>query len=77
MLLRSYVASLANRIGDTSRHAGAPRVYAESPRETVAAWLQWCDPNGCHTDSRALAEDLDPYTLDTAWEALGAMVTEE
>ena len=71
---RAATAMLANDTAARSRSAGAPHLTAESPRETVIAWLQWCDPNGCHTDDLSLKEWDDVYTTETAWEALAAML---
>lgn len=65
------VASKANAVSERSRYGRhAPPVRAHSSLETLCAWLQWCDPNGCHTAELAEIEDIDPYTLETAWDAI-------
>lgn len=70
-------ANLLNRTANRAR-GGAPALTPESDPETIARWLQWCDPNGCHTRDRAVAEGFDPYTDDdgenSAWEALANML---
>lgn len=71
---RAAVADAANDVGRLSRHGGAPRLTVESSRETLTHWLQWCDPNGSHTDARAIADDCDAHDVDGAWEAIAAMV---
>lgn len=68
------IADRANAAARTSRRGGAPRLSPESDVETLSAWLQWCDPNGCHTVELAAAEDFEPYTVEGAWEAVDAMV---
>lgn len=45
-------------------------------RGAVISWLQEVDPNGCHTDELAAAEDQDPYTLETARAAAVELVRE-
>lgn len=52
------------------------RLSADSDRGDLISWMQWNDPNGSHTDTEAAAEDVDPYTLETAWDALGDMVAQ-
>lgn len=49
----------------------------DSTRETVVDWLQWNDPNGIHTDALAAGEDFDPYTLESAWDALASMLDDD
>ena len=71
---RAILARAANQIGALSRRKGAPHLSETSTAEDVAAWLQWCDPNGAHTADSARAEDCDAYTDDRAWEALAEMV---
>lgn len=74
---RALVADIARRANEASgqsRNGGAPALTAESPRGTVVRWLQWCDPNGCHEDALAAAEDCDPYDLKRAWEAVRDML---
>lgn len=71
---RADIADAANRGAAQSRYRGAPPLQWNSSRETVTRWLQWNDPNGAHTDALAEAEDIDPYDLDSAWEALEQMV---
>ena len=41
--VRSVLANAANAAGRLSRRAGAPVLDADSPRETLIAWLQWND----------------------------------
>jgi hypothetical protein len=74
---RRRVALVANEGARGSTRLGAPRLSEESPRGEIVRWLQWNDPNGCHSDARAIAEGFDPYTLDTAWEALEEMVKDD
>lgn len=52
----------------------APELTLASNAEHIASWLQWCDPNGCHTASNAKANNMPPYDLDGAWEALESML---
>lgn len=77
MVSREELSGWANDVGAfAARIPGrgyAPRLRPESAREDVIAWLQWNDPNGVHTDALATAEDIEPYTLDGAWEALAEM----
>jgi hypothetical protein len=70
----SVLAERANEAASLSRRAGAPRLTAESTRETLIAWLQWNDPNGSYTDELADIEGFDPMDLPTAWDALREMV---
>ncbi len=71
MMTRSEIAEQAN---EQSEGRG-PTLTEDSTRETLCAWLQWCDPNGSHTDRAVSQEqDMDPYTLETAWEAVADMV---
>lgn len=56
------------------RYGGAPRLTPNSGPEVIASWLQWCDPNGCHTAALATLEDCEPYDTAGAWSALGAML---
>ncbi len=76
MIDTAKIAALANEAGEGSRRGGRPRLTADSDRETVIAWLQWNDPNGCHTDALARAEGFDPYTHERAWEALADMLSD-
>lgn len=59
----------ANILGETCRIPGAPLLRLDSSRETVLAWLQWNDANGAYTDEETSNEDLEPMTLEQAWEA--------
>lgn len=68
------MAAQANKLAAQSRSPGAPRLTADSTREALIAWLQWNDPNGCHTDALAEVEGIDPYTTETAWDALREMI---
>jgi hypothetical protein len=72
-MITSAVADRANGVGRSSRSRGAPTLSSGSSREQVTAWLQWCDPNGCHTDELAGVEGFEPYTLDSAWEQVEKM----
>jgi hypothetical protein len=71
---REDVALRANVIGKASRRPGAPTLSAESSRETLLAWLQWCDPNGCHVDELATADGFEPMTIDEAWEQVTTLL---
>lgn len=51
-----------------------PILRADSSCETLARWLQACDPNGAHTDSAAIAEGFEPYTVESAWAAIVSML---
>lgn len=75
-MTRERLAKLANDEARGSRRGSAPVLTAASDRESVIAWLQWNDPNGCHTDALARAEDFDPYTDAAAWEALADMLAD-
>jgi hypothetical protein len=69
------VAREANEIADLSRYgSAAPRLTPESTRETLIAWLMWCDPNGSHTDALAAGDDVPAHTVTTAWEAIAEMI---
>jgi hypothetical protein len=70
----AQLAEKANAAARESRRGGAPKLSADSDVETLSAWLQWCDPNGCHTADLAAVEDFDPYTVDAAWDAVDDMV---
>ena len=72
---RAAVVLAANEAGRLSRYGGAPVLSEDSARETLVLWLQWCDPNGSHTDELALRDRCDPYTLDRAWTALAEMLS--
>jgi len=71
---RDAIADRANEAASLSRRGGAPTLEETSTRETLIAWLQWCDPNGSHTDELAAKEEADPYTLATAWDAIAEML---
>lgn len=71
---RGRVAGRANAIARQARYGGAPALSADSSREDLCAWLQWCDPNGEHTDEHAAAADCDPYSLEGAWDAVESML---
>lgn len=68
-----WANKLADDLYTRGDYVSAPRLTADSESETIARWLQWCDPNGCHTAELADAEGFEPYDLETAWEALGRM----
>lgn len=42
----------------------------------VDVWVDWVlpEPRGAHVDRYALAEGLDQYDLDAAWEAVADML---
>lgn len=67
---RAALASVANEVCTLSRRGGAPTLTEDSEAETLATWLQWNDPNGCHTSDLALRERCEPYTVERAWSAL-------
>lgn len=72
---RAEIATAANAVAASSRYgSSAPRLTESSSVETLCQWLQWCDPNGCHTPELAAIENFDPYTLDDAWDALAEVV---
>jgi hypothetical protein len=71
---RQVLAERANEAAEGARCC-APRLSAHSSLETVVEWLQWNDPNGSHTPELAMAEDIEPYDLDAAWEALEDMLS--
>lgn len=71
---RDRVAREANAQAASSNARGAPTLSRASSRESVCAWLQWCDPNGSHIDALARREGGDPYSTVDAWEALATMV---
>ena len=68
LIERATVA--ANEAGRSSRRSGAPRLHVDSSRQTLIRWLCWNDPNGCYTDEATAVEDIDPTTLETAWELI-------
>lgn len=75
--VKQMLCDWANAAAVASPVPGAPYLTAASSRQDVAAWLQWNDPNGCHTDALAVAEGLDPYTDDTVWDALSEMFDDD
>lgn len=74
---RATIARVANIGGSLSRRAGAPHLTATSRRDTLIRWLSWNDPNGFYTDEEAVLEDVDPLTLDTAWELVAEQVADD
>ena len=75
--MNAAIAKQANRVARLSRNAAsAPLLTETSTGETLAAWLQWCDPNGCHTAELAEIEGFEPYTPDEAWQAIALMIAE-
>jgi hypothetical protein len=64
---RFAIAGMANALVEQSSRLGGPMLNEHSSRETLCRWLQWCDPNGCHTDELAAAEDFAP----TRWTMRG------
>jgi hypothetical protein len=69
-------ADLVARANEFLRPIGHA-ISVDTPRAALCAALQACDPNGCHTDALAIAEDFDPYTLEGAWEALAEIVAND
>ena len=67
---RAEIAAQANAILEGARRGPYPRLTASSSRSTLITWLQKVDPNGIHTDALARLDDVDPYTLETAWDAV-------
>lgn len=74
--MREDLARRANEAGQRSRIGGAPILTLHSTSEEVARWLQWCDPNGCHTATLACLDGFPPHTLETAWAALEDMLSD-
>ncbi len=74
--LHALLLARANAEGRESRRDGAPLLAHNASADEIATWLQWCDPNGCHTPARALAEGFDPYDYDGAIDALASMLAE-
>lgn len=70
----AHIVSAANALSREVTHL--PILRADSSRETLAQWLQACDPNGAHIDEAAIAEGFEPYTTDEAWSAIAAMLSE-
>jgi hypothetical protein len=68
------ISRRANDLASRSRRIGAPILSPASARGDVIAWLQWNDPNGSHTDELASHDDIEPYTLERAWQALAEMI---
>jgi hypothetical protein len=76
-MTRAEIARAANAVRAAARNmGGAPRLAAASDLPALCAWLQACDPNGCHTPELAAAEHCDPYTIEDAWAAIAAMCEE-
>lgn len=74
---RAQVIEAANNAGRESRSPGAPVLCSTSTRREVTLWLQWCDPNGCHTQELFTLENGGgaPYGSDSdAWDAVMEMV---
>lgn len=67
---RADTVKRANAIARESRYGGAPFLTVDSSVHVLCRWLEWCDPNGCHTADATAKEDLEPYDLDSAWEAI-------
>jgi hypothetical protein len=75
-MTRAQIAARANAEAKLCRYGGAPTLSADSPRESVVAWLQWNDPNGSHDDYLAEKDGCDLYDIDRAWDTLSAMLTD-
>lgn len=73
---REQLVKTANEISRESPKRGAPTLTVNSARDVVCDWLQWCDPNGSHTDALADADRCDRHDLDSAWDSVADMATE-
>lgn len=77
---RIKVIRCANRVNQeprwTPRWLRGPRIDAYSSQRELCDWLEWCDPDGGHRDSVQRVEGFTPYTLDEAWEAMHALLTD-
>lgn len=74
---RQGIANAANRLSRTAAQGGrAPILSAQTSRDVLIDWLVWADPNGAHTDAQVAVEDIEPYTLVTAWTAVEQMLTD-
>ena len=62
----AVLARAANAAGRLSRRPGAPVLSAESPRETLIAWLQWNDGNG-DFDNPVVWREGPEGLLDEGW----------
>jgi hypothetical protein len=71
---RFALAHRANAAALASYRPGAPLLCEHSTLDVLCSWLQWCDPNGCHTSELAEVEGFDPYTREQAWAAIAAML---
>ena len=71
---RAEIAAQANASLEGARRGPYPHLSASSSRSTLITWLQKVDPNGIHTDALARLDDVDPYTLETAWDAVADMI---
>jgi hypothetical protein len=65
---------LAVAANELASHLAVPELCAYSQPDTIAQWLQGCDPNGCHTAELARAEDFEPYDDSSSWEALATFI---
>jgi hypothetical protein len=73
---RKVLADKMNDAGRTSRRRGAPHVTADSDRATLIRWLQWNDPNGRYSDEDAKRDDMDPLTVETAWDLIADQLSD-
>jgi hypothetical protein len=71
---RTDLVDQANEVGRVSRRAGAPPLDANSSRQTLLAWLQWCDANGCWLDELSTLEGFEPLSAEEAWEEIAEML---
>jgi hypothetical protein len=86
MIDPASLAAAAAEVARQSRYASsAPSLSADSTVAEIAAWLQWCDPNGIHLarderldgeDERDDAAPLVPNyeSAADAWQALAEML---
>ena len=74
---RAETVTLANQVARESRYGGAPFLTVDSSVHVLCRWLEWCDPNGCHTADACNVEDIEPYDLNDAWEAIERMCSDD
>lgn len=72
---RAALATLANRLLPLRR--GVPGIYGTCSLEGLTDWLQFVDPNGCHTQE-AYSKEFEGLTYDgdtdAAWDAVAEMM---
>lgn len=77
MASRGEIAAAASEASRASRRRGGPVLTEGSSREALLRWLAWNDPNGTYADADCAAEDLDPLTLEEAWDAVRDQAVED